>query len=377
MAKEKLKKRPWCPFCGQTVGRPTEAPTRKLTEFPVGTCQCGAVYTCDATGHNVGAAMVEALVYACGDNWDLAWELMPEDDYLTGRIENYDESLHQVVEMKNIDGRYVRGVLYFVRLHTEMSELAQRLKEKKDHQVVESAPIGKGRVPIMEAAPARDRVRRKATKQAVKEMVDRADIDGLVASCFDDKKTLRLMQRLLYDPDEEERWHTAWVIGQVSARVASREPGQVSELLHRLFEACSDSAATPWGMVEAIGYVIAERPDIFGAFTRYLLRYIGEQSTQMQVIWAMGEIARTRPDLIRDTPFFNLFHFLQHPEPQVRGLIARLLGRVKATEAALQLMVLRDDNAALIVRENGKASTTTVAAEAVKAISAIHGEKTA
>jgi hypothetical protein len=53
------------------------------------------------------------------------------------------------------------------------------------------------------------------------------------------------------------------------------------------------------------------------------------------------------------------------------------LGRVKATEAALQLMVLRDDNAALIVRENGKASTTTVAAEAVKAISAIHGEKTA
>jgi hypothetical protein len=321
--------------------------------------------------------MVEALVYACGDNWDLAWELMPEDDYLTGRIENYDESLHQVVEMKNIDGRYVRGVLYFVRLHTEMSELAQRLKEKKDHQVVESAPIGKGRVPIMEAAPARDRVRRKATKQAVKEMVDRADIDGLVASCFDDKKTLRLMQRLLYDPDEEERWHTAWVIGQVSARVASREPGQVSELLHRLFEACSDSAATPWGMVEAIGYVIAERPDIFGAFTRYLLRYIGEQSTQMQVIWAMGEIARTRPDLIRDTPFFNLFHFLQHPEPQVRGLIARLLGRVKATEAALQLMVLRDDNAALIVRENGKASTTTVAAEAVKAISAIHGEKTA
>lgn len=373
MAKEKLKKSPWCPFCGQTVGRPTEAPNRRMTEFPVGTCQCGAVYTCDATGHNVGAAMVEALVYACGDNWDLAWELMPEDDYLTGRIENYDETLHQVVEMKNIDGRYVRGVLYFVRLHTEMSELAHRLKERKEHQIVESASIGKGQVPVIEPAPARNRVRCKATKQAVKEMVDRSDIDGLVALCFDDKKTLRLMQRLLYDPDEGKRWHSAWVIGQVSARVASREPGQVSDLLHRLFEACSDSAATPWGMVEAIGYVIAERPDIFGAFTRYLFRYIGEQSTQIQVIWAMGEIARTRPDLIRDTPFFNLFHFLEHPEPQVRGLVARLLGRIKATEAAFQLMVLRDDNAGLIVRENGSARTTTVAAEAAKAISAIHG----
>ncbi|MBB5348984.1 hypothetical protein HNQ81_002725 [Desulfoprunum benzoelyticum] len=348
-----------------------------MTEFPVGACQCGAVYTCDATGHNVGAAMVEALVYACGDNWDLAWELMPEDDYLTGRIENYDETLHQVIEMKNIDGRYVRGVLYFVRLHTEISELARRLKDKKEHQIAESTPIAKVQDPVIESAPARNRVRQKATKQAVREMVDRSDIDGLAGLCFDDKKTLRLMQRLLYDPDEEKRWKTAWTIGQVCARVASREPGQVSELLHRLFEACSDSAATPWGMVEAIGYVIAERPDIFGAFTRYLLRYIGEQSTQIQVIWAMGEIARKRPDLIRDTPFFNLFHFLQHPDPRVRGLIARLLGRIKATEAALQLMVLKDDNAGLIVWENGKACTTTVAAEAAKAISAIHGGKEA
>ncbi len=56
----------------------------------LGRCQCGAVYASDETGHNVGAAMVEALVYACNDDWDLAWSLVPEDDYLTGRLENYD-----------------------------------------------------------------------------------------------------------------------------------------------------------------------------------------------------------------------------------------------------------------------------------------------
>ena len=131
MSKGKIKKSPWCPFCGQKVGRATEAPTRKMTEFPVGSCQCGAVYTCDPTGHNIGAAMVETLVYACGDNWDLAWELMPEDDYLTGRVENYDEVTHQVVDIKNIDGRPVRGVLYFVRLHTEMSELVRPSQGKE------------------------------------------------------------------------------------------------------------------------------------------------------------------------------------------------------------------------------------------------------
>lgn len=376
MSKGKIKKSPWCPFCGQKVGRATEAAVRKMTEFPVGNCQCGAVYACDSTGHNVGAAMVETLVHACGDNWDLAWELMPEDDYLTGRVENYDEVTHQVVDIKNIDGRPVRGVLYFIRLHTEMSELAHRLKEKKaiQHDTVVSPTHP---ATTMEVEPPLDkkRIRLKATKQTVRDLVDRSDVDALVKLCLDDKKTLRLLQRLLYDPTEENRWRIAWIIGRVSARVANREPGQVSELLHRLFEACSDSAATPWGMVETIGYIISGRPDIFGAFTRYLLRYLGEPSTQVQVLCALGEIALNRPDLIRDTPFYNLFHFLKHPAPQVRGQIARLFGRIKATEVVLQLMALKDDHAELIIQEAGEAISTTVAAEAAKAVAMIHGGK--
>ena len=115
MKKQQLKTEPWCPFCGQKIGRPSDAIERKMTEFKVGRCQCGAVYTSDPTGHNVGAAMVETLVFACDNNWDFAWDLMPEDDYLTGRIEDYDEQTHQVVETRNLDGRAVRGVLYFVR----------------------------------------------------------------------------------------------------------------------------------------------------------------------------------------------------------------------------------------------------------------------
>lgn len=374
MSQGSIKKRPWCPFCGQKVGRATEAVTRKMTEFAVGSCQCGAVYSCDPTGHNIGAAMVETLVHACGDNWDLAWELMPEDDYLTGRIENYDEITHQVIDIKNIDGRPVRGVLYFVRLHTDMSDLARRLKEKKESRIATETSLPEAvESVVIEPAPDKKRIRLKATKQVVKDLVDNRDIDALVRLCFDDKKTLRLMQRLLYDPIDENRWKIAWCIGQVCSRVASREPGQVSELLHRLFEACSDSAATPWGMVETIGFIISNRPDIFGAFTRYLLRYLSEDSTRVQVLWAMAEIALKRPDLIRETPFYNLFHFLKHPDPQVRGQIARLFGRIKATEVALQLMALNDDHAELTIWENGVAGRTTVAAEAAKAIAAIHG----
>lgn len=375
MPTEQIIVRPWCPFCGQKVGKPSHAPVRKMTEFPVGRCQCGAVYTCDATGHNVGSAIVETLVYACDDNADFAWELMPEDDYLTGRIENYDEGLNQVVATKNVDGRAVRGVLYFVRLHTDIKDIALRIKQKKG-EVVEkmlgTAPEQK--LSAVEPAPDEKRVRKKANKKLIKELVGKEDIDALVAYCFDDKKTLRLMQRLLYAPLDSERWRVAWVIGQVTARSSTREPGPVSELLHRMFEACSDSAATPWGMVETIGYVIALRTDIFGAFTRHLLNYIGDSSTQNQTLWALAEIADKRPDLIRDTPFYNLFHFLQHPEAQVRGQVARLMGRIKATEVAIQLMELGTDQEEFWYCKDGILVSSTVAEAASAALQVIQGE---
>ncbi|PID76458.1 MAG: PBS lyase [Deltaproteobacteria bacterium] len=371
--KGRIVKKPWCPFCGQKVGRPSDAHERRMREFPVGRCQCGAVYSSDATGHNVGAALVETLIFACGNNSDLAWELLPEDDYLTGRVEDYDELTHQIVDTKNIDGRPVRGVLYFVRLHTEMAELSERLKQKKDEQVRELSPEFERAVPDVEPAPAKGRKKQKANKRLVRELVDREDMDALVALCFDDRKTLRLFQRMLYEPIEEKRWRIAWLIGRVCKRVSTRDPGQVSELVHRMFEACSDSAATPWGMLETIGYIVSGRPDIFGAFTRYILNYMGEPSTQMQVVWALGQIARSRPDLVRDTPFFNMFHFLRHPDPAIRGHVAILLGRIKASEVAFQLMELGQDQAEFATWEDGSQLNTTVAAEAKKAVALIHG----
>lgn len=376
MASEHNIVRPWCPFCGQTVGKPSHAPERKMNEFPVGRCLCGAVYTCDATGHNVGSAIVETLVYACNDNADLAWELLPEDDYLTGRIENYDEDKNQVIATRNVDGRSVRGLLYFVRLHTDIQDIAKRIKDRQDESLQQLIPsIQKERTIVVEPAPGKGHVPRKANKRLVKQLVEGGDIDQLVGLSLDDKKTLRLMQRLLYDPDDEKRWHCAYVIGKVCERVATREPGPVSELLRRLFDACSDSAATPWGMVETIGYIVSLRPDIFGAFARYLMNYIGEPSTRNQAIWGLTEIAGVRPDLIRKTTFYSLFHFLQHPEPQVRGQVARLLGRIKATEAAVQLMGLAGDNEEFLYCVDGKLQTATVAGVAAVAIQAIQEGK--
>ena len=375
-SKAEAQLRAWCPFCGMDVGRPVEGVERKMREFPKGTCECGAVYVSDATGHNIGAAMVDCLVTACNDHWDLAWELIPEEDYLTGTLENYDEVTHQVVAKRNLDGRAVRGVLYFVRLHKEMAELVQRLELKQGsadaapNRAKVAAKVVEALAPDLALDPKR--VRQRADKQTVKELAQHADIDALARLCLDDRKTLRFLQRLLYEPDNMVRYRTAWVLGQVCGRVATREPGPVADMLHRLFEACSDSAASSWGMVEAIGAIIAARPDIYGAFTRHLFNFMGDPGTREAVLWGLGEIAVARPDLIRKTPFYSLFPVLNHNDSVLRALTLRLLGRIKAKEAAFQVMALQNDQTPVTVFSWGAPVSTTVAALATEATATIH-----
>jgi len=369
MAKQILKTRPWCPFCGQNVDRPQYPDKRKLGEFALGSCKCGAVYASDPTGFNIGAAIVECLVYACDDNWDLAWDLLPEQDYLTGRLEDYDEVTHQVVETRNLDGRIIRGVLYFIRLQGNITDLTARHENR-----TESGPAGSDspapKIKV-EDAPDPKRERKRANKQLVRELVQKQDTDGLVALCFDDKKTLRMLQRQLYEPDEEKRWAIARLIGEVCSRVATRKPGMVSDLLHLLFEACSDSASSNWGAVETIGFIIAGRPDIYGSFTRHILAYIGDPSTRVQVLWALGTIAENRPDLVRNTAFYQLIGLLESPVDAVRGHMVRILGRLKAKEVASKIRMLQDDAATLTVYENGvpvKTDIGTLAREAMQMI---------
>lgn len=371
-----IKVRPWCPFCGQVVGRPLEPTQRKLNEFTMGECQCGAIYTCDPTGFNVGAAMVEAIVHACDDNWELAWDLLPDENYLTGRVDNYDEQSHQVYETKNVDGRKVSGVLYFVRLNRELVELTSRLH--KDKTIKESTLLAEDPtrdLPAME--PARDpkRKKKRADKGTVAKMVADQDIAGLVDLAMDDLKTLRFIQRLLYDPDEGRRWQCAHILGQVCRRLSTRKPGAVSDLLHRLYEACSDSAATHWGLLESIGSIIAARADIFGAFARHLLMHRGVPSSRVQVLWALGTLAEKRPDIVRATPFYSLFPYVNHPEAVTRGHAIRLFGRIAASEVESEIEKLTGDEAELTIYEQGQPVRTTVAELATEALARLHRAK--
>ncbi len=202
-------------------------------------------------------------------------------------------------------------------------------------------------------------------------MVEAGDVDSLVDSCFDDVRTLRFMQRLLYDPVEDKRWWCAHIIGLVCARFSTLKPGPVSDMLHRLFEASSDSAASSWGLIETIGTIIAGRTDIYGAFTRHLLRYAGDPSTQSPMLWALGTIAEIRPDLIRRSSFYQILGFINHPDPVIKALMLRILARINAKENIKDIEPLLKIQDEATVYEQGKPVTASVAEFAQQALNLI------
>ena len=102
---------PKCPFCGDPFRRPGTL-QGDFTDFLGGRCSCGAVYVCDVTGKNLGETLMDALVYACGNDWDRALALTSGRDY-DDHIIAYDYMSHQVPTRF---GQTVRGRMVFVRL---------------------------------------------------------------------------------------------------------------------------------------------------------------------------------------------------------------------------------------------------------------------
>lgn len=72
---ERLKP-PICPFCRQLIEPPVELDGLWF-EFDGGVCPCGAHYALDPTARNGGAVLLQAVVQACGGDWDRAITLTP------------------------------------------------------------------------------------------------------------------------------------------------------------------------------------------------------------------------------------------------------------------------------------------------------------
>ncbi len=350
-------KRPTCPFCGLAIEKPKELETRMPSEMPVGSCSCGAVYAFDTTGHSLGTAMTEALVFGCNGDWDLAWDLLPDEDYIEAQVKNYDIESHLVVSGGAYEGRSISGVLYFVRLHKDVREVTEEGTRKR----LEKA------TPVTPEPSLASRGKKSFSKKEVESLVRDYNIEPLLEFAKQDKRIIRDLKRLLYSVDLQLRLRAAEMLGRVSAEIAKYDPGAVSKLLQSLFTAVSDTAASSWGYLDAIGEIVFNNPEQFGGYMPQLFQYLSDRALLSQALRALGKIAEEKPKLLRKMAF-HFVPLLKDPDDEIRGYATILLGNLGAKEAKDDLSNLTDDSSTLERYANGVVEKTSVALLASEAL---------
>jgi len=91
--------------------RPPEEIKTESGGFIGGKCDCGAVYVCDPTGHNVGEAYLDALTYACGENFMTFDSLNAGEEYREA-VFNYDTRAHTLREIRDIRRDYSSKIIF-------------------------------------------------------------------------------------------------------------------------------------------------------------------------------------------------------------------------------------------------------------------------
>ncbi len=334
--------KPACPFCGLLIKRPSELDSSMPQEMPVGACSCGAVYTCDVTGHNLGTAMSEALLFACNSDWDLAWDLLPEEDYLVGELEEYDYPSHLIVHSGAYEGRNVTGVLYFVKLHEDVLEVTEKgfrrkLEKKSIHPV---------------KRPEKKKVKSRFTKNDIEKMVSDYDIDAITQIAGEDKKIIRFLQRLIYSADELMRMKATEALGKASAVISEYDPAMIAKLLKNLFISISDTAASSWGAIDAIGYIISNQPRLYASYAPQLYPFIADRELLPEVLRALSNITAASPEPFKKIKF-SLLPLLKENVHILRAYGILIMANLKAKEATSDLMLLFNDEEVVQIYGNG------------------------
>lgn len=348
-------KRPECPFCGQVIERPMEAPPYHAGQVPVGTCVCGAVYACDVTGKNLGQALLEALAYACNFDLELATELKEGADYDESILEHYDLVSHLIVQRGFFQGRRIHGKLLFLRL-------SERLREE-----IQPYPIKKPALTLSRGIPSKTQ---KISKGQVEAWVSERNLDVIKSLASESDEILRYLQRLLYAAEPELRSKAAEALGLACSVVADYKPNVVSRILQNLLYSISDTASSSWGAFEAVSEIIAHRFDLYSSYVAYLYPFLGDETKREEGFKAIARIAKEHPKVFRRLTL-QFIPYLKDPNPVLRAHAVRIMGFLRATEVRSDLQGLIDDPATVSFYEEGrihKKSISELAEEALRAL---------
>jgi len=156
-------------------------------------------------------------------------------------------------------------------------------------------------------------------------------------------RVLRYLSGRLYSDSEVEKWRAVRALGVVVADdlIVSRQ--QATELLRRFLWALNDeSGMVPYGIPEAIGEVLAVRPELQGDFLPMLCSLVIDEAMlqaggiERGILWALGRVgppvARCSPEAVGAVRVASM----THPDPETREIASRSLRMMGGTGSLIR-----------------------------------------
>jgi hypothetical protein len=156
------------------------------------------------------------------------------------------------------------------------------------------------------------------------------------------------------------KWRAVTALGVVVANLARDDMESARVVMRRMIWNLNDeSGGIGWGMPETMGEVMARHQGLAKEYVNILLSYIREdgnflehQPLQQGVLWGLGRLAQTSPELLPNAEP-HLLPFLSSENATLRGLAAWTIGLLTAGKDTPGLEVLKNDDTEVTLCLNG------------------------
>jgi hypothetical protein len=140
-------------------------------------------------------------------------------------------------------------------------------------------------------------------------------------------------------------------MGSAVSDLAESDIESARNIIRRLMWNLNDeSGGIGWGSVESMGDILAKNRRLAQEYSSVLFSYAREDGNfqehelmQRGVLWGIGRLCQSWPDLPEDDAVKHIMHFLESADAHVRGLAAWVMGHLKAEESVSRLEELKAD----------------------------------
>jgi hypothetical protein len=177
---------------------------------------------------------------------------------------------------------------------------------------------------------------RESRKSFARELLARFDLPGVARWAADEPQAWRVLQAMLFAPDDVLAWRAVEGLGRAAAALAREGEEPARELVRRTLWLMNDeSGGVLWRGPEVVGAVLANVPALCGELGAVLASFLAEEPFRAGTRWALWRLSGIAPAVVRDAAA-EVGASLVDPDPAVRGLSALALrgARVPAPELA-------------------------------------------